>query len=175
VITIEQHVLDYAARFVGLGSALDFYNRTSRAADVALAAGGFGFTHHEIAQVSALLSLASRRDASLARLRPLVSRSQRSGLRAAGALLALAEAIARRLPDGELTGLSPEVEGRVLRINLPEYAHESVLDLAPRVKADLGLRLQPRQTPSSEPVALAATRKKRGGTNHRSSADAGPH
>jgi exopolyphosphatase / guanosine-5'-triphosphate,3'-diphosphate pyrophosphatase len=125
--------IDHGARLLDLGTSFDYFNRHEHVADMLLVTELNGFTHEELAFVSALVRRAGDRHADSTTLSPLVAASDQPRLDRGAILLALADEIERRCPRGRAIALSCHV-GREVRVSVP---------LLPAWRAgDLGRRFQ---------------------------------
>jgi exopolyphosphatase/guanosine-5'-triphosphate,3'-diphosphate pyrophosphatase len=88
--------LDVAARLLDIGRSIDFFNRHEHTADIVLQSELDGFTHEELALISAILRCAGDRHADIAALSALVP--EREPVERAAVLLALADDIEERCP-----------------------------------------------------------------------------
>jgi exopolyphosphatase/guanosine-5'-triphosphate,3'-diphosphate pyrophosphatase len=95
-----QGALSLGATLLDVGRSVDFFDRHDRAADMVLAAQLDGFTHRELALTAAVIQAAGDEDAEPERYRPLVRKRDRTAVRRAGLLLALADDIEERCPVG---------------------------------------------------------------------------
>jgi exopolyphosphatase/pppGpp-phosphohydrolase len=88
--------LDYAAYILDIGRSVDYYNRLRHTADIVANADLDGFSHREVAVLSAIIREADRH-LDLKRMSPLLGDGDAQGIAQAGVLLLLADEIIRRL------------------------------------------------------------------------------
>jgi exopolyphosphatase/guanosine-5'-triphosphate,3'-diphosphate pyrophosphatase len=129
--------LDHGARLLDVGRSFDFFGRHGHVADVLLSTELDGFTHEEIARMSALVRLAGDRHADPRHLSPLLGRSARAPLTRAAVLLALADEIERRCPRGKPIRVSCSV-GKDVRISVPLLPAWRSRDLEQRFEKAFG-------------------------------------
>jgi exopolyphosphatase / guanosine-5'-triphosphate,3'-diphosphate pyrophosphatase len=114
-----QEALRHAARVVDIGRSVDFFDRHEHAADIVLATELDGFSHHEIALLSAVLRAAREEEADLRRVSPILKSEDREGIEQAGVLLALADDIEERCPRGVAIELSCEERKGEVVLSVP--------------------------------------------------------
>ncbi len=129
--------LDHGARLLDLGRSLDFFERHQHVADILLATELNGFTHGELAFVSALVRQAGDRHADPTTLAPLVAASDRDRLDRGAIILALADEIERRCPRGRPISVSCRV-GREVRLSVPMLPAWRANDLTLRFERAFG-------------------------------------
>ena len=132
--------IDHGARLLDLGTSLDYFNRHEHVADMLLVTELNGFTHEELAFVSALVRRAGDRHADSATLSPLVAASDQARLDRGAVLLALADEIERRCPRGRAIALSCHV-GREVRVSVPMLPAWRASDLGRRFERAFGRSL----------------------------------
>jgi exopolyphosphatase/guanosine-5'-triphosphate,3'-diphosphate pyrophosphatase len=91
----------YAARLMDVGRSVDFYNRHEHTVEIVLAADLSGFSHRTTALLAALVRLAGKDGANLKLFAPLVGSDDQPILARAGAVLHLADEVARQTPPGD--------------------------------------------------------------------------
>jgi exopolyphosphatase/guanosine-5'-triphosphate,3'-diphosphate pyrophosphatase len=129
--------IDHGARLLDLGTSLDYFNRHEHVADMLLVTELNGFTHEELAFVSALVRRAGDRHADSTTLSPLVAVSDQTRLDRGAVLLALADEIERRCPRGRPIALSCQV-GREVRVSVPMLPAWRAGDLGRRFEQAFG-------------------------------------
>ena len=129
--------LDHGARLLDLGRSLDFFERHQHVADILLATELNGFTHEELAFVSALVRGAGDRHADPRAMNPLVDEADREPLDRGAIILALADEIERRCPRGRRIAISCRV-GRDVRISVPLLRAWGANDLGRRFERAFG-------------------------------------
>ena len=129
--------LDHGARLLDLGRSLDFFERHQHVADILLATELNGFTHEELALVSALVRQAGDRHADPRVLSPLVDAADREPLDRGAIILALADEIERRCPRGRAIAVTCRV-GRDVRVSVPLLSAWRATDLTRRFERAFG-------------------------------------
>lgn len=129
--------LDHGARLLDLGRSLDFFERHQHVADILLATELNGFTHEELALVSALVRQAGDRHADPMVLSPLVDAADREPLDRGAIILALADEIERRCPRGRAIAVTCRV-GRDVRLSVPLLPAWRATDLSRRFARAFG-------------------------------------
>jgi exopolyphosphatase / guanosine-5'-triphosphate,3'-diphosphate pyrophosphatase len=140
--------IDHGARLLDLGTSLDYFNRHEHVADMLLVTELNGFTHEELAFVSALVRRAGDRHADSTTLSPLVAPSDQAKLDRGAILLALADEIERRCPRGLPIAVSCRVGGDV-RVSVPLLPAWRAGDLGRRFERAFGRPLVVRPGRSS--------------------------
>lgn len=122
-VTENAALIEAAAVIIDAGSSIDYYRRYENAATIIESGSLTGFSHAQLAFVTAALRLID--DGSLApgRYSGLFKPSDEPELRRAAAILRLADSISWRLSDGLPGAGWCVIEGKVLRIRLPELAN----------------------------------------------------
>ncbi len=87
-----------AARLLDAGSSIDYYNRVDHAATIIEEGDLGGFTHRDVALMSAVTRQAQRSLINIDDYRPLLSAKDHLPVLQAGTVLAIADEIERRLP-----------------------------------------------------------------------------
>jgi exopolyphosphatase/guanosine-5'-triphosphate,3'-diphosphate pyrophosphatase len=90
--------LGHAATLLDIGRGIDFYQRHDHTASMVLAADLAGFSHRGLALLAATVKFAEKDSASLKSWTPLLGPSDQPVLARVGALLGLADAVARLAP-----------------------------------------------------------------------------
>ncbi len=88
----------FAARLLDAGSSIDYYNRVGHASTIIEEGDLGGFTHREIALMSAITRQAQRSIVHIENFHPLLSGKDEVPVLQAGTVLAVADEIERRLP-----------------------------------------------------------------------------
>jgi exopolyphosphatase/guanosine-5'-triphosphate,3'-diphosphate pyrophosphatase len=136
--------LHSAALLLDVGGAVDFFDRREHTADILLATDLDGFTHREVALVSALVRASSDSERDWPRYAPLVRRRDVPALERAGALLALADDLEERCPPGVVLEPRCRLAGRRAEVVLPALAGWRERGLGERFAAAFGRRLSVR-------------------------------
>jgi exopolyphosphatase/guanosine-5'-triphosphate,3'-diphosphate pyrophosphatase len=134
--------LRHAARTLDIGRTVDFFDRHEHVADLVLATDLAGFSHRQVALLSAVVREAGDEDAPARSLAPLVRGEDRAGLRRAAILLALADEITERCPPGSGASVSCRVRGRDATVAVPALGSWGVRGLADRFERAFGRRLR---------------------------------
>jgi len=129
--------LDNGARLLDMGRSLDFVARHELVADILLAAEMNGFTHEELALVSALVRRSGDRHADTRAFGPLIVDADRARLHRAAVVLALADAIEARCPRGRTIRIACEV-GRSVTVAVPQLLSWRASDLGQRFERAFG-------------------------------------
>lgn len=113
-----KEAVTHAAHLLDVGRNIDYYNRHEHTADIVAMSDLEGFSHRDIALLSALIRQVGRESLALKPYRPLLDDDDRPWLAKAGTALALADEIEARLPPsaGEVIW---EVDGREIRLASP--------------------------------------------------------
>jgi exopolyphosphatase/guanosine-5'-triphosphate,3'-diphosphate pyrophosphatase len=93
-------MLWHAAKIIDVGLSVDYYNREAHAADVAVASDLTGFTHRQLAMVSALIRGTEQQMAWAKGVARLLDPEDADLVQRAAAALSLADEIERRLAPG---------------------------------------------------------------------------
>jgi exopolyphosphatase/guanosine-5'-triphosphate,3'-diphosphate pyrophosphatase len=96
-----REALDYAAIVLDIGSSIDFFNRHDHVADIVVATDLEGFSHRQIALLSALVRSAGNEDAKATAYAPLLGAEDEAVLEHAAVVLALADDIEERCRAGK--------------------------------------------------------------------------
>jgi exopolyphosphatase/pppGpp-phosphohydrolase len=107
------------AQHVGAEEALDVVARHELVADILLATDMNGFTHEELALVSALVRLTGDRHADTKAYGPLIAHADRLRLHRAAVILALGDAIEARCARGRPIAVTCTV-GRRVTVSVPQ-------------------------------------------------------
>jgi exopolyphosphatase/guanosine-5'-triphosphate,3'-diphosphate pyrophosphatase len=132
--------LAVAARVLDVGRSMDYFERYAHAADIVRAADLDGFSHREVALVSAIIRSA-RDEVAADAYRPLLRDEDWPVVRRAAVLLALADDIEERCPRRSPVALRCRVERREAVVTVPALAAWRPRDLAERFQASFGRRL----------------------------------
>jgi exopolyphosphatase/pppGpp-phosphohydrolase len=90
--------LCFAALLLDIGRSIDFYSRYEHTVSIVRGADLSGFSHRAIALIGATIRLADKSSGGLRPWAPLLDSSDQAPLARLGAILALADAIARQTP-----------------------------------------------------------------------------
>ena len=103
--------LDYAARVLDIGRAVDFFDRHEHAARIVLASELDGFSQVEVARIAAVLHAADEEGIDLDEYDPLITDADRTTVERAAVILLLADDLLERAPRGTLPKLRVSVRG----------------------------------------------------------------
>jgi exopolyphosphatase/guanosine-5'-triphosphate,3'-diphosphate pyrophosphatase len=134
-------VLGHAASLLDTGRTIDFFDRHEHVADLVLATDLAGFSHRQVALVSAIVREAGDESASRS-LAPLVRASDEPLVARAAVLLALADEITERCPPASDTALRCEVRGDEARVTVSALASWEPRGLGERFLAAFDRRLR---------------------------------
>jgi exopolyphosphatase/guanosine-5'-triphosphate,3'-diphosphate pyrophosphatase len=95
-----REALDHAAQVIDIGRSIDFFDRHDHVADIVVATDLEGFSHRQIALLSALVRRAGNEDARAAAYAPLLDHEDDEPLEKAALVLAVADDIEERCPRG---------------------------------------------------------------------------
>lgn len=112
----------HAARVLDIGRSVDFFDRHQHAADIVLATELDGFSHREVALLSAVLRTARDDEADLRRLSPVLRAEDRPAVLRAGLVLALADDVEERCPRGVPIEVRCAVTRDEVRVDVPALA-----------------------------------------------------
>jgi exopolyphosphatase/guanosine-5'-triphosphate,3'-diphosphate pyrophosphatase len=129
--------VDHGARVLDIGRSLDFVARHELVANILLATEMNGFTHEELALVSALVRRTGDRHADTKAFGPLIADRERARLHRAAVILALADAIEARCPRGRGIEVTCTV-GRRVTVSVPQLLSWADGDLAQRFERAFG-------------------------------------
>jgi exopolyphosphatase/guanosine-5'-triphosphate,3'-diphosphate pyrophosphatase len=132
--------VDHAAHVLDIGRSLDVVNRHEHVADILLTTELIGFTHEELALVSAVVRRAGDRHADMQALAPLAESFELEPLDRAAIILALADEIEARCPHGSRIAVSCEL-GRSAALSVPLLPSWQVKDLDKRFERAFGRQL----------------------------------
>jgi exopolyphosphatase/guanosine-5'-triphosphate,3'-diphosphate pyrophosphatase len=132
--------LDHGARVLDIGRSLDFMSRHELVAEILLATEMSGFTHEELALVSALVRRTGDRHADSRIFGTLIADADRPRLHRAAVVLALADAIEARCPRGRAITVACTV-GRTITVSVPQLLSWRAEDLGHRFEQAFGKTL----------------------------------
>jgi exopolyphosphatase / guanosine-5'-triphosphate,3'-diphosphate pyrophosphatase len=129
--------LDHSARVLDVGRSLDFVARHELVANILLATELTGFTHEELALVSAMVRRAGDRHADTKAFGSLIADEERVRLHRAAVILALADEIEARCPHGRPIAVTCVV-GRSVTVSVPLLLSWRARDLGQRFERAFG-------------------------------------
>ena len=135
-------VLGHAAYLLDIGRTIDFFDRHEHVADLLLATDLAGFSHRQVALVSAIVRQAGDEDAPARSLAPLVRATDQPLVARSAVLLALADEITERCPPASDPRLRCRVRGDEAVVAVSALASWSVRGLGERFEAAFGQRLR---------------------------------
>jgi exopolyphosphatase/pppGpp-phosphohydrolase len=132
--------IDHAARVLDIGRSLDVVNRHDHVADILLTTELNGFTHHELALVSAIVRRAGDRHADVLSFRPVRDSLELGLLERASIILALADEIEARCSPGGRIAVACKI-GRDVTLSVPLLLSWLAKDLDKRFERTFGRSL----------------------------------
>lgn len=103
-----REALSHAAALVDVGRSVDYFDRFEHAATIVMNTELNGFSHHDVALLSAILRRAKDETANPGNYKHLLDKSERPDIERAAVLLALADELEKRCPP------EPRVQVRAL-------------------------------------------------------------
>ena len=137
-----RETVQHGARLLDVGRSIDFFDRHEHVADIVLATDLLGFSHRGIALLSAVVRGAGDDRSALARYGSLLGKRDREPVARAATLLALADEIEERCPDGAQVKVSCKLtagEARIAVTNLAGWRQPR--RIASRFQRDFARRL----------------------------------
>jgi exopolyphosphatase/guanosine-5'-triphosphate,3'-diphosphate pyrophosphatase len=134
--------LRQAAWIVDIGRTIDFFDRHEHVADLVLETDVGGFTHRQVALLSAILRRAGDEDVTPRSYAPLLGREDRAGLERASVVLAVADEITERCPPGSSVGVTCRLRAGEAVVTVPALESWGVRKLPERFERAFGRRLR---------------------------------
>ena len=131
-------MLAYATTVLDIGRAIDYYNRHDHAADIITETDLAGFSHEDIALLSASIRRADNGKFDIRAYRPLLTTEDEETVTRLGALLDIADTLEKRCGPGVLADLAVRRVGDALMINVPLLDHRQLKLLSERYAGVLG-------------------------------------
>jgi exopolyphosphatase/guanosine-5'-triphosphate,3'-diphosphate pyrophosphatase len=131
-----------AAWILDIGRTVDFFDRHEHVADLVLETDLGGFTHRQVALLSAILRRAGDEDAKPRSYSPLIVRADQPGIERAAVVVALADEITERCPPGSPSDLTCRLRGDEAVVVVPALESWSVRNLPERFERAFDHRLQ---------------------------------
>jgi exopolyphosphatase/guanosine-5'-triphosphate,3'-diphosphate pyrophosphatase len=131
----------HAATVLDVGRSVDFFDRHEHIADIVLATDLAGFSHREVALLSAILRRAGDEDASPKSYAPLIQRDDRPAIERAAAVLALADDIEERCPPGRRVDVACRITRDKAVVGVPALAGWRPRSIGRRFERAFGRRL----------------------------------
>lgn len=117
-----REALLHAATLLDVGRSIDFFDRHEHVADIVMATDLLGFSHREIALLSAVVRSAGDDGAELGLYAPLIDARDAHGIERAATLLVLADDIEERCLDRRRVAVRIRRERREVRIRVAALA-----------------------------------------------------
>ncbi|MFL5738358.1 MAG: hypothetical protein ACJ76P_13660 [Actinomycetota bacterium] len=136
-----RELAEHAAVALDLGRSVDYYNLHEASAWILSTADLSGFSHRQLALLSALVRMVGNENVRLNPYRPLVDESDRPDLARASATLALADEIERRVGSVSIPALGWSLHSGRLELATTISGAWRPRALAARFKRAYGLRL----------------------------------
>jgi len=142
-----QEALTHAATILDIGRSIDYFDRHAHVADIVLATDLSGFSHRQVALLSAIVRNAGDEDSGRKSYEPLLGRSDRRAIERAAAVLALADDIGERCRPGGSVRLRSYLDGREAVLRVPRLVGWRPRRIGPRFERVFGrtLRVVPRR------------------------------
>jgi len=131
----------FAAYLLDIGRSVDYYNRLSHSATIVQVADLDGFTHREIALLTAIIREADRKHSDLSQYAPLLTEVDVELVERCGVILLIADEIERRYPRNEAINLKIECEPERVTISIPPFSDYGVAKLGDRFQQVFGKEL----------------------------------
>jgi exopolyphosphatase/guanosine-5'-triphosphate,3'-diphosphate pyrophosphatase len=137
-----RETLGHAATLLDIGRAIDFFDRYEHVADIVLSTDLLGFSHREVALLSAVVRSAGNENESLDRYQPLLDKDDRRPVERAATLLALADEIEQRCTVGSPPTLRVQLTRREVRLLVPGLVGWRPRRIGPRFEQAFGRHLE---------------------------------
>jgi exopolyphosphatase/guanosine-5'-triphosphate,3'-diphosphate pyrophosphatase len=137
-----REALAHAARILDIGRTVDFFDRHEHVADLVVATDLGGFSHRQVALLSAILRRAGDEHTPDRLLTPLVRREDRKAVERAAVLLDLADQITERCPPGTRTSVDCRVRAGEAIVSVSALASWGVRGLTGRFERAFERRLR---------------------------------
>jgi exopolyphosphatase/guanosine-5'-triphosphate,3'-diphosphate pyrophosphatase len=137
-----REALAFAATLLDLGRSIDYFDRHEHAADIVLSTDLLGFTHRQMALLSAVLRNAGDEGAELAAYEPLLDDADRAPVDRAATLLALADDIEVRCRDRRPISLRCRITRRRAVVGVGGLVGWRPRRIGPRFTRAFGLTLE---------------------------------
>lgn len=115
-----REALGHAAALVDIGRAVDFFDRFEHAATIVMNTELNGFSHHDVALLSAILRRAKDELANPGNYKHLLEKSERVAIERAAVVLALADELEKRCPPEPRVSVRAVLEPEVVTVHVPE-------------------------------------------------------
>jgi len=137
-----REALLHAATLLDIGSSIDFFDRHEHLADIVMATDLLGFTHREVALLSAIVRSAGDDGADLELYAPLVDAGDAHAIERAATLLVLADDIEERCREGRPVAMRVRQSGRDVQIRVAGLAGWRPRRIEARFARAFGRRLR---------------------------------
>ena len=117
-----RELCEVAAYLLDIGRSVDYYNRLSHTATIVELADLDGFTHREIALLTAIIREADRRQTDLSQYEPLLTSEDADPVARCGVILLIADEIERRYPRNADVELKVDSRPEKVTITLPPFS-----------------------------------------------------
>ena len=142
-------MLGHAAMLLDSGSSLDAYNRHEHAAAVVVGSDLVGFAHEQLVLVAAIVRRADKENAGLKPFKTLLRPFDPGAVTRAAAMLALADAVERRLPAGAASaGVRTAAKSITISAPIRTGRWSRLLDERIRVVCGRRLVIEPKEASS---------------------------
>jgi exopolyphosphatase/guanosine-5'-triphosphate,3'-diphosphate pyrophosphatase len=136
-----REMLGHGATLLDIGRSIDFFDRYEHVADIVLTTDLLGFSHREVALLSAVVRSAGDEGEDLGRYQPLLDKEDRRPVERAATLLALADEIEQRCAVGSPATVECELSKREARLSVPGLVGWRPRRIGPRFEQAFGRRL----------------------------------
>lgn len=133
-----REALGHAARVLDIGRSIDFFDRHEHVADIVLATDLDGFSHREIALLSAIVRSAGDKETNPRSYAPLLGRHDRPAVERGAVLLALADDVVERCPRGTPVSVRCRVGKRDVTVSVRGLAGWRPRKIGPRFAEAFG-------------------------------------
>ncbi len=127
-------VSEFAAYLLDIGRSIDYYDRLSHSATIVQVADLDGFTHRELALLTAVIREADRSHTDLSQYEPLLTDADADSVARCGVMLLIADEIERRYPRDSNLRLNIQTEPERVIISIPPFSEYGVAKLGERFK-----------------------------------------
>jgi exopolyphosphatase / guanosine-5'-triphosphate,3'-diphosphate pyrophosphatase len=136
-----REMLGHGATLLDIGRSIDFFDRYEHVSDIVLQTDLLGFSHREVALLSAVVRSAGDEGADLDRYQPLLEKDDRRPVERAATLLALADEIEQRCAVGSPARVQVQLSKREARLFVPGLVGWRPRRIGPRFEQSFGRRL----------------------------------
>lgn len=136
-----REVMEHAATILDIGRSVDYYRRWEHAAEIIVSADLHGFSHRAIATMAALIMRAGNRRPRLDIYASLIEGRDRRNIGRGAVLLALADEVERRIPQGAPVSVQLHRGGSGVVLMLPVPHDWAPVELASRFQRVFGREL----------------------------------